>query len=197
MTLSSETPPKKQKNEDDAGAIGAEIQDDDQAIDFRKMLACPGTFHIIENIQKRMMDGLNLWKKLKVNLSSVCIYFHRPHTRGEFIHLYLIPSGREHMQALFSSGPPLLQGGRVWGVVVESLEWYFERMDLLDATWPHVAEAADEEHHDDAVDAEPDIDDGVYDDTVHRRRLNRSLHKPFFKGGCTAMLSLARYLGHQ
>ena len=51
------------------------------------------------------------------------------------------------------------------GVVVESLEWYFECMDLLDATWPHVAEAADEEHHDDAVDEEldiDDIDDGVY-----------------------------------
>jgi hypothetical protein len=107
----------QQVGQHDAQHVGAPPADDDDVpLDFRHAHLCPGTFHSIERLQVRLLAALHLWKDLKPALSSLCMFFHRPHTRTAFVKESLTDKGHQVLEPLFSRGPPLLEGGRVWGV---------------------------------------------------------------------------------
>ena len=92
---------------------------------------------MIENIQKRLLGQLPFWKTLiKAKLESVIILFHNPFSRRRFCFKCLrTPAQREIGDELFSGGPPLLAGGRVWGVVVKASRWLLDRRIHIQANW--------------------------------------------------------------
>ena len=96
---------------------------DDPELDFRKVLLVPGTFLPINNIVKRILKHSRVWALIKKPFTSLCYLFHRPDSRKAFVQERLVARGHDHLSPLFSSGPPLLEGGRVWGVINVALEW--------------------------------------------------------------------------
>ena len=93
---------------------------------------------MIENIQKRLLAKLPFWKEMKPKLDSTLIVFHRNFSRKRFIHKCLPthePGAENIGHAYFSCGPPLLEGGRVWGVVVKAAKWLIEREEHIQPNW--------------------------------------------------------------
>jgi hypothetical protein len=92
---------------------------------------------MIENIQKRLLSQLPFWKSLiKARLESTIIIFHNPYSRRRFCFKCLrTPAQQVIARDLFSNGPPLLAGGRVWGVVVKASQWLLDRRDYIQSNW--------------------------------------------------------------
>jgi hypothetical protein len=92
----------------------------------------PGPFHLLDNIQKRLLDRLPGWKDHKSGLEASASYFHAGYIRDAFMQTHLIGE-RFAWRPLFASGPPKFEGGRVWGVVVDECDWFLPRQSILAA----------------------------------------------------------------
>ena len=91
---------------------------------------------MIENIQTRLLKQLPFWKDLKVLLDSVILLFHKPFSRRRFCVTCLgSEADADIVKEYFRGGPPLLEGGRVWGVVVKSTGWLTERKQHIQQNW--------------------------------------------------------------
>ena len=89
-----------------------------------------GPFHKIENIQARVLTRLPSWKEHKACKECMCSFFHASYTRDLFCNACLT-GDRLHWRSMFSSGPPKLEGGRVWGVLLKGTDWLLDRENLL------------------------------------------------------------------
>ena len=106
----------------------------DQCLSLKQVLQVPGCFHMIENLQSRLLETLPSWKEVSVLIGSVGHVFHFSHTCDRYVHTCL--QGAYHAyKPVFVTGPPLLAGGRVWGVTAEITEWLLLREDVLKRTW--------------------------------------------------------------
>ena len=106
----------------------------DRVISLKHVLQIPGCFHMIEKLQSRLLETLPSWKDESALLGSVGHVFHFSHIRDRYVHTCL--QGAYHAyKPLFLTGPPLLAGGRVWGVTTEITEWLLLREDVLKRTW--------------------------------------------------------------
>ena len=93
----------------------------------------PGTYHIVELLEHRLIDNLQGLSAVKPFIESAAWIFHHRITRDAF--KASLTGQRIPWQAKFRSGPPLYEGGRAWGVLVEISQWFNERRLLISAAW--------------------------------------------------------------
>ena len=145
---------------------------------------------------KRVLRALLLWTRdVKPAFTSLCIFFHRLHTKQAFIKERLLDRGHGDLRPLFDAGPPLLQGGREWSVISEAMDWYVERRGILDEHWPLQGDDGNEQEAE-AAEEEGDEGENLYDDSVHRKRLDKSLHDPYWISGTIVIHYLLRWVWH-
>jgi hypothetical protein len=153
--------------------IGAGLDEngdnDDETIfvSFRHTLHCDGLFHPLENIQKRLLRHFVLWDVMKPRLESACVIFHRPSTRKRFRTTCMGRADQqEDAKRWFSHGPPLLEGGRVWGVTMQAAEFFHNRKTLIRANWSHERMGGARIEQEDAHD-NPDQEDWAKETSAH------------------------------
>ena len=131
---------------------------------------CSGPFHTVENLEKRVLDRLEGWNKYKNAFGYACIFMHNGHTRDLYKDKCLV-GDRLGWRDMFNTGPPKLEGGRVWGVVLECTSWHRQRRALLRSSFNRAALIHERDAHDveDGGD-EPDADDGRHDGSDDRRK---------------------------
>ena len=100
----------------------------------KECLHIPGTFHLLENIQKRILNTMQTWEEIRPLMESLCHCFHYNHVRERIV-LGCLTGHRLAWRDLFSSGPPLFEGGRVWGVTVAITDWLLLRKDVIVDAW--------------------------------------------------------------
>ena len=100
------------------------IPEDPEIISLRKSLFAPGMFHIVDGITKDLLRESTVWSRVKTNFESALKFFHKSFCRIMFLQscLALYPDLRG-WQSLFSTGPPLFEGGRAWGVLQRGISW--------------------------------------------------------------------------
>jgi hypothetical protein len=108
--------------------------DPSSSVGLRKTLDVPGTYHAIDNIQKRVLDALPHWGEMKSIIEGLCQAFHYQYIRDAFISECLGPY-RGSCESIFKSGPPLFEGGRVWNVLLVISEWFLDREQILRNRW--------------------------------------------------------------
>ena len=171
----------------DTGGIGVEINNpvlqDDVPINLGHGMFAPGIFHAAENIKKRVLDKLDIWEDVKPHLSSFCHYFHKPHLKNEFSQLVLVDANQQ-WERMFSSSPPMLEGGRTWGTLGLIFAWKSARRQILRDIWPQDLL--------DAAGGGADVDEGdgqtnKFDDSGHRRRVNQAIPMAYYWGCCTVL----------
>ena len=86
---------------------------------------------MVDNFSKRLLQTLETWEDMKESFSKVLSFFHAQHIRDLYKSSLMIPPLRH----LLSTGPPLLAGGRVWGIVEDSLSWLLPREAAIRQTW--------------------------------------------------------------
>ena len=91
----------------------------DPIISLQKALDLRGLEHMVHLMEERMLAQLHTYTDYKKNLESMCITFHRGYSRSRFKRC-LDPVHAD----LFSSGPPVLEGGRTWIVVCKAVEYF-------------------------------------------------------------------------
>ena len=116
----------------DAGLAGAERQQ--TWLSTKTALHIPGTFHLLENIQGRLLAVLTSFTDVKSSMESVCHCFHYEHIRARFVETCLIED-MAVLRPLFKKGPPLFEGGRVWGVTVAITDWLLSRRFAIQQCW--------------------------------------------------------------
>ena len=113
---------------DDSSANATPVLFTDRSFDI------PGPFHLIENVQKRLLLNLPDYAANKPGMDSSSVFFHHAYTRDAWKEKYLV-NNCLHWREMFKTGPPLLQGGRVWAVFTLYLEWIIARMVLITAVF--------------------------------------------------------------
>ena len=103
------------------------------AVDMTTVLDVPGTYHAIDNMQKRIDKALPEFDVHVERFQIVARVFHQPHTREVFVHQCL--GNMENIHFLFKDGPPLYEGGRAWGVTYDITEWILKRHFIIRTRW--------------------------------------------------------------
>ena len=111
----------------------AEEDDHDVVLSTRHMLLIPGTYHVIELIQKRLLDQYSHFADIKKGLESACFIFHHSYTRNPFKES--LQGDHLLWQRHFVTGPPLFEGGRVWAVVIKVAAWFKVRRSMITRSW--------------------------------------------------------------
>ena len=144
----------------------------------------------MENIEKRLLSQLPAWPIVKPFLESACILFHRPQTRKRF------KRGLPHAFAddvvRFRSGPPVLEGGRVWGVVSNACEWFLDRRRCIQQNYHQVMVVATPERE---IDANVE-DDGHadFDQSVHINKADVAFMDNMWWSGIALIHLFAQWL---
>ena len=68
-------------------------------------------------------------------MESASVMFHRPASRDRFKYKCMGADVSALADEWFSTGPPLLEGGRVWGTVVEMCTYFTDRRGLIELYW--------------------------------------------------------------
>ena len=153
---------------------------------------------MIENIQKRLLGKLPFWEEMKRKLDSTLIVFHRAFSRKRFIHKCLPKHerGSENIgHEYFSCGPPLLEGGRVWGVVVKATKWLLERQEHIQANWNLHRMLGNMDEGNDGTDAEDEENGGCERYSKHFLRANDFITSGFMWALCHLVSLFADLLG--
>jgi hypothetical protein len=124
---------------DISSAGGDELLEDDvlmppRPLSLERTLDVPGTYHSIDNIQKRTLDTLPRWGEMKSIIEALCQSFHQQYLRDVFVSECLGPFQVTY-QGMFQSGPPLFEGGRVWNVLLVICDWFLEREVIIRSRW--------------------------------------------------------------
>ena len=101
---------------------------DDVTLSTTHVYVVKGVYHVMELMQQRLLNQLPSFAEVKPLIESMCIFFHQCHSREAFTHSLTGP--RLLWKPAFSSGPPLFEGGRVWGVLLK-LTIYFRRRKMI------------------------------------------------------------------
>ena len=165
----------------------------------KQCLHIPGTFHLLENIQKRILGTMQTWDEVRPLMESMCHCFHYNHVRERFISGCLT-GHRQAWRDLFTSGPPLFEGGRVWGVTVEITEWLLVRKDAIIDSWQedrvqfrqNAAAAAQDQAQAQPVQGGRD---GA-DNDKHVRKATEAIGKPLFWATMELVSILSEVIGH-
>jgi hypothetical protein len=72
-----------------------------------KLMASPGTYHLVDNFSKSLLDCLTTWVEMKDKFASVLSFFHAPHNRDLYKAALLHP----FVHFLMHTGPPSFDGG--------------------------------------------------------------------------------------
>ena len=107
--------------------------DPENPLSLRHVLLIPGTYHMVELLEHRLIDNLEGFTPIKTMIESAAFIFHHRITREAF--RANLTGDRLAWQARFNSGPPLFEGGRTWGVLVEISAWFNDRRLLIISAW--------------------------------------------------------------
>ena len=72
-----------------------------------KLMASPGTYHLVDNFSKGLLECLATWVPMKDKFASVLSFFHAPHNRDLYKAALLHP----FVHFLMHTGPPSFDGG--------------------------------------------------------------------------------------
>ena len=168
---------------DDLDAL-AEPVSADPVISLTHIFDVAGIFHIVDNMEKRMLMQIPSFQDHKKGFESVVVCYHRPYLRKRFVSLCLTSSSEEE-KGLFDVSVPNLEGGRVWTVVSRICNFLGERERLIRDNWDPdqmssgVADA-DEEIH-------------TFKDTgAHVQRADDAIGQPSF----WSMVALVRHFSN-
>ena len=92
-----------------------------------------GPFHAINLIKLRVLRRIPGWKTHGPGIEATSAWFHPGYNR-DYYKVTCLTGNRLHWREMFDSGPPKLEGGRVWGVTQQSVEWHLDRKALLRAS---------------------------------------------------------------
>ena len=53
-------------------------------VSMQHILHTPGTFHLVEKVQSRLLEQLPAWKDIKPLVESTCVVFHHSFSRNKF-----------------------------------------------------------------------------------------------------------------
>ena len=126
------------------------VVEDDVTLDLTHMLGIRGTMHMVQKIHEALIECFQKMTRAKNFLNELTLYFGHPDSLKEFVQDGLLGKGGQdafatHADA-FQTGPPLLKGGRTWGVLTKVLDWFTpSRMGAIATFFPwaeHEADAA-------------------------------------------------------
>ena len=120
---------------DDIGDESLEHAGGFTMISTRHVVYIPGTYHIIELIEARLLDQFEDFPAVKPQIESACFVFHHKFSRDLFCEQ--LRGDRVLWRPMFDKRrpPPLFAGGRVWGVLVTISVWFRERRIMICAAW--------------------------------------------------------------
>ena len=101
------------------------LPDGQAPLTMSETLEIPGTFHSTNNLNKRLLGQIDLWDEYEAATNSAAHYMHHRHCRDTFTETCLT-GDRLLWNTLFAKGPPLNEGGRVWGVVIKIAMFFTE-----------------------------------------------------------------------
>lgn len=110
-------------------APDVDMDSDGEHLSFQRALYVPGSYHLIDNLSKGLLQSLGNWTVIKEDLAKLISFFHGQHNRELFMR-NLLP---EALYFKFSSGPPSFDGGRTWGIVHRVTAWLLERKAVAGA----------------------------------------------------------------
>ena len=102
----------------------------DPVLSLTHIVDIAGTFHAIDNIEKRMLDQLQSYKDNKQAFGALVICFHRPYLRKRFLY-NCIPDADRYERDMFTTTIPNLDGGRAWLVMAQLTNYFGERERLI------------------------------------------------------------------
>jgi hypothetical protein len=132
-----------------------------------------------------VLTHLLCWPQAKIWLDAMCIYFHNAYTRDAFSYTCLT-DGRLPWKGFFTSGPPKFEGGRVWNVLVEAVDWLLTRKYIIRTSWDRQRVAF---HR---VDGQPGDDN---EDGVRFNKVDEAIGSPLFWGVLQLLSAFASFLG--
>ena len=147
--------------------------DADPAFDISHVLPVTGMFHTLEAISKRLLEQLPVWRDSKKKIESMIITFHRPYTRRRFKKRCLVTPALQQESVHFNKGPPLMEGGRVWGVVNEATAWLDMRGPVIREAWDYRAMGEDVDAND--LDDEGEAANQYKDTSAHLQRADEGI----------------------
>ena len=179
-------------DDDEGGPNEREI-----VLSLRSALHIPGVFHTVENLQLRLLRYLPSWTdRVKPQVDSACIVFHYRFTRARFSETCL--TGEDAVwEAWFTTGPPLLDGGRVWGTTVEITTWFLAREAPLRTLWDE-AKVSFREQAGDAPEGAPLLprENWTEDTSKHIRICNDAITSAFFWAYLKLLAALSAIISH-
>jgi hypothetical protein len=130
-----------------------------------------GIFHCIDNVKKRLMKRLPGWHIHGNGLENSSNFFHSSQDRNLY-KATCLRGDRLHWQTMFDVGPPKLEGGRVWGVMLKTVTWHLDRRVLLRSSIQELSriQVAREDANEDGVDDHPECGDGGGESREDRSR---------------------------
>ena len=170
-TFSYWRPPRVDAAED---LLQVDDEPSDPIISMKKALDISGIYHSIHLIEDRLLKVLKCYGEIKKDFESLVITFHRPWTRKRFKRT--VP---KEQQCLFTTGPPLLEGGRAWTVTQEAVKYFKTREAIIRDNWDGGVVSGNKNPEEE--DGEGDEPDDLFKDTsVHVGRCNRCIKMAFF-----------------
>ncbi len=160
-------------------------------ISFNHVIDVDGLFHAVELIQKRMLSQLPCWKPVKPLLESACVVFHSFQSRNRFKRGLHGPW--QLFRDEFESGPPVLEGGRVWGVVHKATTYFLDRRQVLQANFHQIMVVADDAAgHEEGDDM---ADDWHVIHSAHVARTDEAFHDNVFWASIALINLFSQWLG--
>ena len=115
---------------DDLENVGDPL-DEASTVTFKSGLVIPGMMHIVDNVTKGVLAALEVWDEVKPCFQDMATWWHYPHNR-DLVKARIVPAPQHF---LLDTGPPLFEGGRVWGVLSAILDWLLPREVCLRRNW--------------------------------------------------------------
>ena len=161
---------------------------DDTTLDTTHIVMVPGTYHWINNIQKRLSAQMPLFELIRPLLESACYIMHHAYTRNHFKNS--LRGHRASWKEHFESGPKLFEGGREWGVLVTICAWFDERRRMITDAWPGYIAGGDSASDSDVADLR-DREKGT-----HLTRATEAFESDRFWGMVIVQAAFSTYLAH-
>ena len=106
----------------------------DPLISLTQIIDVAGVFHIVDNIEKRMLGHIMSYQEHQKEFESLVTIYHRPYLRKRFRNNCLLGVSEED-KGMFNVSVPNLEGGRVWTVVTKLATYLGEREQLIRHNW--------------------------------------------------------------